>query len=854
MELPNVHFQDYPIEFKEINSSDFPYFEVENKINLTLSNGYIGDSLLENIDINEKNTVVLNCGVGSGKTTAIIKAIREFYSDETYVIFVASPFLSLVEQYYTDIIEKASIPQDDLYRHEWIGEEHSIICTQKRVHIVTINALLGNPGDDSLINSLAKRKYLNDMVMHCETNHKKVVFIYDEIHDSIHNFKEKFVFNLWKWRNVIHKNFVISATFNEASKVVIEYLAELTDCKIQILEAVREKIPERQSDLYLCFDNAKNYSNENGNLVSIIEDVLSRGMDLDILCYSKKLCKSILENKETGAGKLLFEKYEEENINDCTSGLDDNERLDRNYNKNRYKNSKCNIGTNYKSGVSIEKENHAFILIFPPYTASGNFKPKFGIFTGGANSIIQALARKRKVGEIHIILPRPTVFNFSSFPFTEDQRLKFKEHFEALQNSKEITSENDIEDRKQIEYIPSSSHDELLSSFYYDKLKGEVLDCVEYIEQNSESRADKIRLLFPEYKLFKLEDGEKYLSNEFKFIGRDLSGYVCYAAATNQFVNCNWVGSNWKPIQNFKENKLQHCFDKFYDEYFYEDELNKVDWFSSLMSQVTNQYVYSEIRNKIFDEYNIKFYFENGDTRFIQSFENKLFETQLMAFIQRKLFRINEDFVRRYEQHNGWTVDAPYTRGDYFKSCIAHAHLLNHKKDLSEETRRLVTAYRLLDRFRNKIIDSIQTTIIARHAVRYISKIPNDSFVSQDELEDFRTMIETLCNDDLAIKYDLFDFKRIFSSKIRENKKVYRFYTYLKEDFFILRTRKIENIDRDMVVCVYDIPAPNKVLDFISHSEITLPEEAMQELVIIDGIPVLKNTDGSFTSFGNSPI
>lgn len=32
MELPNQYFQDFPIEFKEINPSDFPYFDVKNKI------------------------------------------------------------------------------------------------------------------------------------------------------------------------------------------------------------------------------------------------------------------------------------------------------------------------------------------------------------------------------------------------------------------------------------------------------------------------------------------------------------------------------------------------------------------------------------------------------------------------------------------------------------------------------------------------------------------------------------------------------------------------------------------------------------------------------------------------------
>src|SRR5690606_28552752 len=104
----------------------------------------------------------------------------------------------------------------------------------KKVHVVTANTLLGNPGEDSYKNSNIKRIYLNDLIADCEKRGRKVVFIYDEVHDTIPNFKEEYIFNLWKWKNVIHKNFVISATFTEASFVVIEYLAELTDKQINI--------------------------------------------------------------------------------------------------------------------------------------------------------------------------------------------------------------------------------------------------------------------------------------------------------------------------------------------------------------------------------------------------------------------------------------------------------------------------------------------------------------------------------------------------------------------------------------------------------------------------------------------
>ena len=38
MNLPNTHFQDFPIEFKEINPEDFPHFEVEDKVIISPDN------------------------------------------------------------------------------------------------------------------------------------------------------------------------------------------------------------------------------------------------------------------------------------------------------------------------------------------------------------------------------------------------------------------------------------------------------------------------------------------------------------------------------------------------------------------------------------------------------------------------------------------------------------------------------------------------------------------------------------------------------------------------------------------------------------------------------------------------
>ena len=111
MELPNIHFQDFPIEFKKINPIDFKYkdslgiktngFEVPEKIIIEPNEkGYIYESLNPHLHLEEKNTVVINAPVGYGKSYAIIKTIKRIYDEfPNSLIIVATPFVSLVEQF-----------------------------------------------------------------------------------------------------------------------------------------------------------------------------------------------------------------------------------------------------------------------------------------------------------------------------------------------------------------------------------------------------------------------------------------------------------------------------------------------------------------------------------------------------------------------------------------------------------------------------------------------------------------------------------------------------------------------------------------------------------------------------------
>ncbi len=81
---------------------------------------------------------------------------------------------------------------------------------------------------------------------------------------------------------------MISATFNEASKVVIKYLAELTDKKIKIIESERIRFSEKQSELFLHYSNDNNFSIETYEIQKVIRDTVARGKNIDIYVIPKK--------------------------------------------------------------------------------------------------------------------------------------------------------------------------------------------------------------------------------------------------------------------------------------------------------------------------------------------------------------------------------------------------------------------------------------------------------------------------------------------------------------------------------------------------------------------------------------
>lgn len=815
----NSPFEDYPIEFKEINSTDFPEFKVDaKKIIKPDEKGFITTELLSSIELDSKNTIVINAAVGQGKTYSIIEIVKQYFnSNEDYLVFIVSPFVSLIEQYHQKLINQ-DILEKDIFRYELLGTEKCPNYLEKSIHIVTANCLLGNPGDDALINSKAKREYINTLSSFCQKTNKKVIFIYDEIHDAIHNFKEKYIFNLWKWKNSIHKNYVISATFNEASKIVIEYLAELTDDKIQIVESLRIRNKENQSDLNLHYCNSQFFNNETPELVNLIQDLIKRDKEIDILCFSKTLSLSIIENKTEGAGKLLYQKYDK--INNCTSDFIKDSKKGKTSPQNRYNPTLCNVGTNFKSGVSIEKDNHAFVIILPPNGAKMPFQNFYGIFSNGINSIIQALARQRKKGEIHLLLPLPDKINYISFPFSNDKKkfTFFKNVYENICNQKDT--------KELIEYNSLAKQRDLLYEFYSNELKGNVINEIQLVQNTN--RVNKVRLEFPEFKLFVLEDGEIYLANKFQFFGGDLSAYITYSAITNQFINCTLNTIISKKVLVLDENNMESQLINFYNTYYYEEThqsyfiyLNDPLYFKVLKDTIFKE---TQIIFKVGDKF--KTIKKNGKDK-----TSKQFEAVLL------------NLVRKYKRKNYTDINETNQLLSNYLSESISLSLNSDSKEYSQYNKAYIESFKYLNVLRERMIKSINSLQVKGENINYLSQDPSEDFIPLNEEENFKNLINFFSTEENPIMIGMLNLSELFKGKTltSQKKEIYKLILklFFETELYRLPTGKRERVKK--ITKIKELPNPDKVFNWLIKPDYDFPEGFFTTEMIEEGTETIKS-------------
>lgn len=810
MEINQEIFEDFPIDFRRINPEDFPNFIIENsgnkKILVPDENNYINTSLQESINLESKNTVVVNSSVGQGKTFAIIEIVKRYYElSYDYLIFVAAPFVSLVDQYEDKIIQKG-IPESSIYRYEKIGDERFLNYIEKRVHIVTANLLLGNPGEDAFINSEAKRTYLNRMSQYSEQNNKKVIFIYDELHDSTYNFKEEYIFNLWKWRNSIHKTFVLSASFSEASKIVLKYLAELTEKRILILESERKQYSE-PSKLYLHFDIARHYNGNNGTIERIIRDFNNRDLEYDVLTFSKSLAESLYSG-ESSSGRLILDKYGEQRQL-CVSDLRENQRTYRETPRNRYNAGKCNIGTNFKSGVSIEKDNHAYLIILPPIGAKDFFKNHYGIFSDGQNSIIQAFARQRISGEIHIVLPPPIRMDYESLLFDNEEQLEYyKSIYEEL-----LFSISNVEEFPK--YYSFNEHFEILSDFYENTLKQNFISEIFYLQEN---RSEPLSLKFPSLDTFIISKGDKFLVNKYNFMGGNPSMFVVNSAITNQFVNCRLYSINTKPTLYFNEGRIQEQLEDVIRENL------TPKFFNAVLIHSNDTMSYNLFRESLFEDFKLFYVPQNESPIVLKPYKERTFETQLIAYIQRMQHIANDEFNSRYINENGTYRDYEFTRADYFLANISQARNKSLSEMEDESIRGRVKAYKLMDYFREKVISSQESHTIqsSSETINYLPKNVPDNIFNEVDISDFQEMKELLFSYDELIAKEVFPYKKsMFRGDL--SSQLNYFYRRLIEDFVVTSNKRIfvDSSEQlvNKIVSVKQVPEHSITIDLLSEPD-----------------------------------
>ncbi len=775
MELIEVKpFTDLPIQFKEINYSDFIGFKSDgNKKTILTPNkdGYVTDEIIKNIDIEKSNTTIINACVGQGKSTAIIKLISQLQGNQDYVVVLVAPYKALLKQ-YDKLLTKAGIKEDEIYNYENLETDYFYDeDIKKPIHLLSVHVILGNPGQIAMIPKNIKRNYISQLISYCETKNKKMVFVFDEIHDAIHVFKQNLIFNLFKWRNVTHKIIVSSATFNEASKVVIKYFGELTNKKIHILESKRKQVPKKVSDLFLCFYDRYNYDVNNQYFKELFLNQINESDSINILSYSKKLAKQIYNSE---IGDALKQKFG--NVNLCTgdTGIP-------------YEENQCNIGTNFKTGINIDDENTSFFIILPPKSTYIQKLNKFGIFIDGIFTIIQAFARPRKKAKIFIITSSPDRLILNAKNNNEDFIKKTSLGYFPF-NLKDF----------QAPFIDINVQDSLFQRFYSEE-KRNVQEEIKHIESSDMV----ITPMFDEYDVYKLQESERYYRTYYDIFGKNLSNYVYWAAWNNQFVNCKLQGIIKTSALFFEEGKLQSALQKHYISTYFDDSyfnfLSDRDSYFTFRGSLFSSIIYLKEKDK--------------DLKKILPYRNSTFEKSIITYIQKIKKQANINFLEKLYPKGMFSTDGKINKSidytfdveEYIRINMANATSLFDKNQNTEEAEnRLINAYTKLYEFKDILLKHYSTTLKNGSIC-----LPTNSKI---ELKEEHIIPLQLAIEDI-VKYD--EPLKSFSFLQKKSNNINSIYGILKNVFFETKLTTIDKGKLKLEKIIKENPLPNSE-DFVN--------------------------------------
>lgn len=515
------------IEYKKVDVNDFRdcHYKV-NEVDIKPdSSGFVTKDIFDKIDIRTSSTDILNIPTGSGKTTAIYQKIKQILiEDKTSVVILATPFIALVKKDLKALIQDYNIVQDiitdysdlqnDLDKkqaeYSFVSQITRAYILDKKIHITTINALLGNPGDVAFEQKTKKSNYFSDLLEYCTESNKNVYLFFDEIHASIHNFKNEYINNITIWKNVVHKCVVSTATYTEPVNIVVKYLAYLTDDNINVIQCDRIKRPQI-SPLDIVFTSESHSVKSASAIKTIIpkwiKEYLSDSNNFHIISYSKKFAKMLntyLQGK--GLSSVLLTSETKKTFNEHNN----------------------HIGTNFSTGVDIEKEGDLLIVIFPSKYNDELVKGEEGIFYDGLPTILQAMARLRHKGRILVIIsPMKVVINDN--PSKELLgKIPYYNNFLIKDDKIRFVKETYLSDEKEVLLGYINRRNEKFSQ-----------ESKRYQEDVQNDGVTRPQIQYPNKDTFILERGQEFLKFSNYKSGKYITPYVLWAAVHDQFLNCS---------------------------------------------------------------------------------------------------------------------------------------------------------------------------------------------------------------------------------------------------------------------------------------------------------------------------
>ena len=741
---------DFPIQFKEINYSDFPNYlpSDEEKIIITPNaEGYISDELYNEIDLDRKDTTIINAGVGQGKTKAIIDFIKYYYGrneDKTgnYKIVIVTPFKALNSEYSRKIYN--AIGQEDLcFDYQEINTpsgQNFDVNFAKPIQLISVKSILGDPGQEALQQNSQKRLYYEYIIEQCDLRKMQVIMFFDELHESLESFKEQYLPNLFKWQSVIHKIIVASATFTESSILPLKYFAVLTDNQVKILESKRVSSPNI-SDLSIIFYNRPNYDANDHFLKSIFDELIDNNdyNTLNVLCASEAWATTLYES---AIGEKIKSKYPDLNL--CVGASDQ-----------VFEQENSNIGTTFKTGISIEKENSCFVMFLP--SSFANNKNRLGVFTDRINSLTQAIARPRVKSQIIVICPPP-----SNLIIRDDDSTDYQD----------MISLGYLSFRNLKYHVPFYSYDQQKDFLekQYQKIREDIEDEISVLQSLNGSLA----LNFDSFDWFRLKRGDRYLNENFESYGKTLANYFYWAAWNNQFVNCRLTKITSKFTMFFEEGKIQECLDKYVPLSFLNTQ-SFVDFSDSRIYDDLKRFIYSANVFLVPKEMNEDL--TPQKPTIITPSKNPSFKQQIIHFLQRRKtpYLFEPAYGCSYSTlNNDKPIDGNLNKEKYLRTAISQCLNVIEKADfLKPNELRLVSAYNDLFTFKSILKAEYSTQNSSGDML-----LPLDSKMKFKNMHLIRliNIFEILIRDDVGL--DVFNLK-----EIPEEKSIY---SLLKKVFFRL--------------------------------------------------------------------